>query len=95
MAGDPLKTEMFDLVIIGAGSAGLAAAGAAADAGVERILILEKEDFPGGILLQCVHNGFGLHRYKEELTGPEYAERAMAELRTKKIDLRCGLPSPR
>ncbi|MBR5415602.1 MAG: FAD-dependent oxidoreductase [Thermoguttaceae bacterium] len=90
MAADPLRTETFDLVIIGAGSAGLAAAGAAAEAGVGRILVLEKEDFPGGILLQCVHNGFGLHRYKEELTGPEYAERALIESRKTGIDLRCG-----
>lgn len=90
MTPDLLKTETFDLVVIGAGSAGLAAASAAADAGVERILILEKEDFPGGILLQCVHNGFGLHRYEQELTGPEYAERALSELRRKRIDLRCG-----
>ncbi|MBO7725135.1 MAG: FAD-dependent oxidoreductase [Thermoguttaceae bacterium] len=90
MATDPLRTETFDLVIIGAGSAGLAAASAAADAGVERILVLEKEDYPGGILLQCVHNGFGLHRYKEELTGPEYAERALNESNKRGIDLRCG-----
>ena len=65
----------YDLVIVGGGSAGLAAATAAYDAGVRKILILEKEDFLGGILLQCIHNGFGLHRFKEELTGPEYASR--------------------
>ena len=87
---DAVITERFDLVIIGAGSAGLAAAAAAAKAGVQRILVLEKEDHPGGILLQCVHNGFGLHRYKEELTGPEYAERVLAESRHHAIDLRCG-----
>ncbi len=87
---DTIITERFDLVIIGAGSAGLAAAAAAAKAGVQRILVLEKEDHPGGILLQCVHNGFGLHRYKEELTGPEYAERVLAESCHHAIDLRCG-----
>ena len=65
----------YDLVIVGGGSAGLAAATAAYDAGVRKLLILEKEDFLGGILLQCIHNGFGLHRFKEELTGPEYASR--------------------
>lgn len=76
-----MKTKSYDLVIIGGGSAGLAAATAAYDAGVQNILILEKEDFAGGILLQCIHNGFGLHRFKEELTGPEYASRFVAEVK--------------
>ena len=64
-----------DLVIIGGGPAGLAAAIAAREAGVEDLLILERDCRLGGILNQCIHNGFGLHTFKEELTGPEYAGR--------------------
>ncbi len=70
-------TESHDLVIIGAGAAGLAAAAGAYDAGVRDIVVLERESGAGGILKQCIHNGFGLHRYREELTGPEYALREM------------------
>lgn len=69
-----------ELVIIGAGPAGLAAAAEAYREGIRDILILERDNEPGGILNQCIHNGFGLHIYKEELTGPEYADRAFAEL---------------
>lgn len=64
-----------DIVIIGGGPAGLAAAVAARKAGINDILILERDEFLGGILNQCIHNGFGLHTFKEELTGPEYAAR--------------------
>lgn len=64
-----------DIVIIGGGPAGLAAAAAARKAGVQDILILERDSCLGGILNQCIHNGFGLHTFKEELTGPEYAAR--------------------
>ncbi len=64
-----------DLVIIGGGPAGMAAAVAAREAGIEDILILERDVALGGILRQCIHNGFGLHRFGEELTGPEYAYR--------------------
>ena len=64
-----------ELVIIGGGPAGMAAAVAAREAGVNDILILERDDALGGILRQCIHNGFGLHRFGEELTGPEYAYR--------------------
>jgi NADPH-dependent 2,4-dienoyl-CoA reductase/sulfur reductase-like enzyme len=69
-----------DIAIIGGGPAGLAAALAAKEAGVEDILILERESHLGGILNQCIHNGFGLHRFKEELTGPEYAHRFVAKV---------------
>ena len=68
-----------DLVIIGGGPAGLAAAVAARKAGVENLLILERDSELGGILNQCIHNGFGLHTFKEELTGPEYAARFIAQ----------------
>lgn len=64
-----------DIVIIGGGPAGLAAAIAAKEAGVSDLLILERDNKLGGILNQCIHNGFGLHTFKEELTGPEYAAR--------------------
>lgn len=64
-----------DIVIIGGGPAGLAAALSAKEAGTERILIIERDKELGGILNQCIHNGFGLHTFKEELTGPEYAAR--------------------
>ncbi len=64
-----------ELVIIGGGPAGMSAAVAAYDAGLRDILILEREPSLGGILTQCIHNGFGLHRFGEELTGPEYAHR--------------------
>jgi NADPH-dependent 2,4-dienoyl-CoA reductase/sulfur reductase-like enzyme len=65
----------YDLVIIGGGPAGLAAATSAKEDGINNLLILEREEELGGILNQCIHNGFGLHTFKEELTGPEYAQR--------------------
>ena len=68
------------ILIVGGGPAGLAAAISAYDAGERDILILEREDRLGGILNQCIHNGFGLHTFKEELTGPEYAQRFIDEV---------------
>lgn len=79
-----------DLLIVGAGPAGLAAAIAAKQAGVMDLLVLEREDEQGGILNQCIHNGFGLHRFKEELTGPEYALRDIAQARGLNIPVHCG-----
>lgn len=72
--------QTYDLVIIGGGPAGLAAAAAARQDGVDDILILERDKELGGILNQCIHNGFGLHTFKEELTGPEYAARFIAQV---------------
>ena len=70
-----------DLVIIGGGPAGLAAAVAARESGIEDILILERDTELGGILNQCIHSGFGLHTFQEELTGPEYAQRYIQKVR--------------
>ena len=80
-----------DVLVIGAGPAGLAAAIAAKKAGVDNLIVLEREDHPGGILRQCIHNGFGLHRFKEELTGPEYAQRDIDTAREMGIDIRTGV----
>ena len=76
-----------DLVIIGGGPAGLAAAIAAYDKGVRDILVVERESRPGGILKQCIHNGFGLTRFKESMTGPEYAQRFIDEAEKRKIEI--------
>lgn len=69
-----------DLVIVGGGSAGLAAAISAYDQGIKDILIIEKGPTLGGILNQCIHNGFGIETFNEQLTGPEYAERFIDEV---------------
>lgn len=82
--------ERHELIIIGGGPAGLAAAVAAREAGIGDILILERESALGGILNQCIHNGFGLHRFGEELTGPEYADRFTSRVREMNIPYLTG-----
>ena len=83
-------TMKFDLVIVGGGPAGMSAAVSAYYAGVRDILILERDTSLGGILRQCIHNGFGLHRFKEELTGPEYAYRYEKQVRERNIPFKLG-----
>lgn len=79
----------WELIVIGAGPAGLAAALAAYDKGLRKIAIIERDKYAGGILNQCIHNGFGLHRFKEELTGPEYALKFIDRLKDTTIELIC------
>ena len=79
-----------DIAVIGAGPAGLAAAAAAREAGAGNIIIIERDKEPGGILNQCIHNGFGLHRFGEELSGPEYAGRYIDMIGGEGIELRLG-----
>ena len=78
----------YEIVIIGGGPAGLAAAVAAKAAGAKKIVILERDERLGGILNQCIHNGFGLHTFKEELTGPEYAARFIEQVEALDIEYR-------
>ncbi len=82
-----MKQVHVDVAVIGGGPAGLAAALAARQEGAEKVLIIERNTELGGILQQCIHHGFGLHRFKEELTGPEYAQRFVNLVKTTDIDV--------
>jgi NADPH-dependent 2,4-dienoyl-CoA reductase/sulfur reductase-like enzyme len=82
-----MTTHEVDLAIIGAGPAGMAAALSAKKHGLNNIMLLERAEYPGGLLHQCIHNGFGLHYFGEDLTGPEYAERFIHELASTDIKL--------
>lgn len=84
-----IQEETFDIAVIGAGAAGLAAAAETASSGKSTIVI-DREDHPGGILRQCIHNGFGLRYFKEELTGPEYAERVAEKAKKAGAQFRLG-----
>ena len=78
----------YDVIIIGGGPAGLAAACSASEKGAKKIVIIERDKELGGILNQCIHNGFGLHYFKEELTGPEYAGRFVEMLRKTDVEVK-------
>lgn len=79
--------KQYDVIVIGGGPAGLASAIAARNNGAESVLIIERDKELGGILNQCIHNGFGLHHFKEELSGPEYAGRFIDEVNGTDIDI--------
>ena len=81
--------QQYDVLVVGGGPAGMAAALGARQAGAERILITDREKEAGGILQQCIHPGFGLHVFKEELTGPEYAQRYLEKVLEENVDVAC------
>lgn len=85
-----MTEKQVDVLVIGGGPAGLAAGIAAREAGCGNVLVTDREDAPGGILKQCIHNGFGLHAFKEELTGPEYAQRYIDRAHATGIAIQCG-----
>ena len=85
-----MTDQHVEILVIGAGPAGLAASIAAREAGIDSLMVLEREKEPGGILRQCIHNGFGLHRFHEELTGPEYAKRDVDRICELDIPVHCG-----
>ncbi len=80
----------YDVVVVGAGPAGMAAAVGARERGAERVLLVDRDMEPGGILLQCIHAGFGLHEFREELTGPEYAQRFFERVLEQEVDVLSG-----
>ena len=80
-----LQFQDVDLIVIGAGPAGLAAAVSAKKKGLQNLVVVERNGWLGGILPQCIHDGFGLEIFKEQLTGPEYAQRYIDELKRLKI----------
>ncbi len=85
-----MRERQVGVLVIGGGPAGLAAGIAAKEAGCESVLVIDREDAPGGILKQCIHNGFGLHTFGEELTGPEYAERYIQKAYAAGVEIACG-----
>ncbi len=80
--------KIYDLIVVGGGPAGLAAAVAAKENGLKDVLVLERDNRAGGILLQCIHNGFGLHWFGEELTGPEYASRFVKQAKELNVEIK-------
>jgi len=81
-----ITEKNYDSIVIGAGAAGMAAASTICEAGY-KVALLDREECMGGILMQCIHNGFGLHHFKEELTGPEYAEQYIRKISSLPVDL--------